>query len=110
MNEGLLPTYNTTNDGNIDNIISFLLPAVMTIETAEQLAADLKQLSFAEKANLTLDASQVETITSPGLQILVSLEKTLTALGGVLTIEGRRDAFVRALKDTGLESVLVASS
>ncbi len=84
----------------------FVLPAVMTIETAESLAAELKQLPLSEKTNLTLDASQVETITTPGLQLIVSLEKTLSAQGGSLTIQGQREPFIHAFKYTGLESLL----
>ena len=78
----------------------------MTIENAEALAAELKQLPLAEKATLTLDASQVETITTPGLQLIVSLGKTLDVQGGTLIISGPKDSFARAFRDTGLESLL----
>jgi anti-anti-sigma regulatory factor len=94
---------------NSDSIY-FTLPASMTIETAEALAAELKQLPLEGKTHLTLDASHVEHITTPGLQLIISLDKTLSAQGGMLTINGRRDPFIRAFKDTGLESVLSTSS
>ncbi|MDX2073357.1 MAG: STAS domain-containing protein [Alphaproteobacteria bacterium] len=93
-----------------ENSLNFALPPVMTIETAEALAAELKQLPLAEKTSLTLDVSQVQNITSPGLQLIVSLEKTITAQGGRLTITGERDAFVCVFKDAGLGSMLGQSS
>ena len=84
----------------------FVLPAMMTIESVETLAAEMKQLPLAEKTRLRLDASHVENITTPGLQLIISLEKTLAAQGGALTIQGKRDSFINAFKETGLESLL----
>jgi anti-anti-sigma factor len=92
------------------NSLSFSLPEEMTIETAEALAAELKQLSLAEKTSLVLDASQVENITTPGLQLIIALEKSLTAQGSALVIKGKRDSFADAFKDAGLESLLSKSS
>lgn len=86
--------------------IALTLPALMTIETVEQLAAEFKQWPLVEKSSVTLDAGQVENITTPGLQLIVSLEKTLTSQGGVMAIIRKKDSFVRAFKDAGLESVL----
>lgn len=86
--------------------LAFTLPPHMTIDTAEALAAELKQLPLMEKSDLTLDASQVEAITMPGMQLIVSLEKTLEAQNGTLTINGKRDAFTHAFRDAGLESVV----
>lgn len=88
----------------------FVLPSVMTIETVEVLAAELKQLPLSEKTDLVLDASHVESITTPGAQLIASLDKTLSAQGGTLTINGARNSFTRALKDVGLESLLGRSS
>ena len=96
-------THSTRND---KDAISFILPPLMTIETAEALAAELKQLLLAEKTCLTLDASHVENITTPGLQLILSLEKTLSDQGGTLTINGKRDSFMHAFSDVGLASVL----
>lgn len=99
-------SHDTSSSSEEQQSISFTLPPVMNIETAEALAAEFKQLPLAEKSSLTLDASQVETITTPGLQLIVSLEKTLVAQSGTLVINGKRDSFVHAFRDAGLESVL----
>lgn len=86
--------------------ISFTLPSVMTIETVESIAAELKQLPLAEKTGLTLDAALVESITTPGLQLIVSLERTLAAQGGTFAIHGQREGFARTFRDAGLEELL----
>ena len=90
--------------------LTFVLPAVMSIDTAESLAGEFKQLPLAEKTLLTLNAAGVEYITAPGLQLLVSLEKTLAGLGGALDIHGANEAFTGACRDTGLESLLGKAS
>ena len=90
--------------------LGFVLPPTMTVENAEALAAELKQLPLAEKTCLTLDAAGVQTITTPGLQLIAALQKTLADQGGTLSITGQPEHFIRAFKDTGLESVLGQSS
>lgn len=91
-------------------ILSFALPQVVTIESVEALAAELKQLPLAQKTDLILDASQVQNITTPGLQLIISLEKTLSSQGGMLAIRDKSEAFMHALKDAGLQNLLSTSS
>jgi anti-anti-sigma regulatory factor len=88
----------------------FNLPPVMTIETADAVAAELKQLVITDKTHLTLDVSKVEQITTPGLQLMVSLEKSLTQHGGVLTIVGSQPLFTRTLHDIGCEHLLTPAT
>lgn len=109
MQEEYLPQ-DVYADGREQPPLAFALPPVMSIETAEALAAEFKQLPLAEKTSLILDASQVENITTPGLQLIVSLGKTLEAQGGTLIINGQKDSFTRAFRDTGLENLLGKSS
>ncbi|MDR3423583.1 MAG: STAS domain-containing protein [Alphaproteobacteria bacterium] len=90
--------------------LSLALPPVMTIETAEALAGIFRELPILEKTILTLDASQVESLTTPGAQIILSLEKALAARGGSLAVVGGREAFTRALADMGLQRLLAQSS
>lgn len=88
----------------------FALPSAMTIETIEALAAECKQWPLADKSQLTLDASAVEAITTPGIQLILSLEKTLAARGGAFRITGAKEHFLRAFKDAGLDSVVSKAS
>ena len=93
---------NSNNDGE-NPCVSFKLPADMTIETVEELAGELKQLAILEKTTIKLDASEVERITTPGAQLIVALEKTLSSQGGMLVIVARSEAFIHALREMGLE-------
>ena len=86
--------------------LNFALPAAITIETVEALAADLKQLSFTEKAVITLDASQTENITTPGIQLIVSVEKIMETLGGGVKISNARPAVIKTFQTIGLERLL----
>lgn len=103
---GELPSISTISATAASGALSLTLPPTMTIETAETFAAELKQLPLAEKTQLTLDAACVETITTPGLQLVVSLAKTLEAQSGKLTIINPRESFKHAFSDSGLESLL----
>jgi len=91
---------------NEQEALSFTLPEIMTIETAEVLAGELKQLPLSGKMTLGLDASRVESITTPGIQLIVALEKALTAQGGTLKMSGKRESFNNALRDLGLERLI----
>jgi anti-anti-sigma regulatory factor len=83
----------------------FALPTVMTIETAEDLLATLKERATGA---LTLDASATETLTTPGVQLLISLAKKLEAAGGKLLITGEKPAFAQVFEQLGLASHLTS--
>ena len=91
-------------------ILYYTLPSLMTVETAEVVAAELKQLPIADKVQLTIDASSLEQITTPGLQLLVSLEKTIAQHGGIFRINGARESFLKIMRNVGLESLCSGSS
>jgi anti-anti-sigma factor len=84
----------------------FALPSSMAIENAEPLAHDLRQLCASASTKLTLDASAVDSISTPGLQLLVSLSKAMQSRGGDIAIIGARDIFSRAVEDSGLSAAL----
>ena len=106
MTEELLLSAGLHEEGGLLEGLCFVLPIDMTIETVEAVASELKQRVDGGGVNLTLDATQVETITTPGLQLIASVEKTLKARGGKLVINGTREAFMRAFADAGLEGLL----
>lgn len=85
--------------------VDFALPPNMNIENIEAIANQLKNL-VANKANITLDASNVENITTPGVQLVIALEKSLSAMGKFLTVMGGGEHFTAAFKDIGLESLI----
>lgn len=97
---------NTPNGCVLQNTFSFVLPIEMTIDVIESVAAEMKQLSLSEKSSLLLDGKQLENITTPGLQLIVSLEKTLTGQGGSLTLKNLKKPIIQIFKDSGLENML----
>ena len=87
--------------------MTYTLPSSMTIEAQ---AAELKQLSIREKTRLTIDASQLEAITTPGIQLLLSLEKTLATFDGELVISNSKPNIHLTFATLGLEHLLTAQA
>jgi len=73
------------------------LPAVLDLNAAEEFLATLRQHLQSEGA-LRLDASAVETLTLPCIQILVAAMRD----HGHISIERPSSEFVNALQDLGL--------
>jgi len=82
--------------------ISYSLPSVMTIETADSIKEEFCNLPLEGAAFFTLDASKVETLASPGAQLLLALRKKIDAAGGDWKITGSKPSFTQALQDMGL--------
>lgn len=83
----------------------FTLPSHLTIETAEPLTAALKEVATSA-TGLTLDASGVEVMTSPGLQLMISLSKTMRASARPFRIVGLKEPLQRLLTQAGLDSFI----
>ena len=85
---------------------NFTLPATISIDNIEVLTKDLLALNIENGATLILDASQVEVITTPAVQLLVALDKTLTNKCGKLEISQPKDVLMTVFKSLGLENHL----
>jgi anti-anti-sigma regulatory factor len=81
----------------------FILPAALTIETVESTAGALLAALPAAGDNLMLDASLTEIITSPGIQLLHALGRSLEKAGGHLFITPAHPAVVKAFNDAGIQ-------
>ena len=94
----------TQNDG-VASV--FALPSSLTIESAEALASSiLKQGVPDHGKTFTLDASQNEIITTPGVQVILALSKTIAASGGKLSILKPSDTFIRNFEILGFTAEL----
>ncbi len=93
-----------------DKNTSYILPSNMNIEDIESLAGELKNLRLSVKSHLILDASKIESITTAGLQLIVSLDKSIAASGGSLSLVNGSAVFMEIVKDEGLENLLNRSS
>jgi anti-anti-sigma regulatory factor len=85
---------------------NFTLPATITIDNIESLAKDLLALNIENGATLTLDASHTEIITTPGAQLLIALDKSLTNKCGKLIVYQPKDVLMTVFKSLGLEHYL----
>ncbi len=89
---------------NQSDAAKYTPPSMLTIETAEELAAQLKLLPRQPGVNLEIDLSNIEGVTTPGLQLFVSMQKALQGNGAHLNFSGKiGDVFSNALTDTGLD-------
>lgn len=81
---------------------SITLPPTMDITTVQLWHDNLQQYSN----NISINASAVEKITSPAIQLLVSLYKNIEQSGNHLWIEQQSSAFTEAFRDFGLIALL----
>ncbi len=89
-----------------DNTEAFVLPQVMNIETIEDVITKLKTELLQRRKVMVLDASKVENITTVGLQCIVALDKTLSAVGSAFFIKDESDSFTAAFTDAGLGNLI----
>lgn len=90
-------TGSTTKDG-----VWLALPSSMTIETVAQVSATVSQFQFSQENPLVLDAGQLEVVTTPGVQFLVALSKTLESAGTHLQLIHCRPSVGDVFADLGL--------
>lgn len=82
-------------------VVEYELPAQLDIRAVEQFFDRLR--TIAEEADVAMiDASKVERITTPCVQIVLSLSKTLEENGGRLKLKAASDVFHNAFADLGL--------
>lgn len=91
-----------------DNSLRFDLPATLTIDTVESVAANILSLPLAQGKSLVLDASKTEIVTTPGAQLIFAISRTLKDLGGTLTVEQLNAGIAQAFEDLGLGASLAA--
>ena len=76
------------------------LPSSLEIRDAGEFLATIK-CGLESGDNLTINASEVDRITTPCIQIIMSAIKTLDAKGGSCTIKSPSKPFLQAFEDLG---------
>lgn len=86
--------------------LSFQLPEMLVIDTCTGLHGQLSLLVADTGAGtaVTLDAAGVERMTTPGLQVICALEKSLSAQQGKLRVVNASPAFAEACTVLGFQS------
>lgn len=85
---------------------AFVLPETMTIDTVEGVLIKLNRLSLREPNPFTVDASATALITTPGVQLLISLAKTLEQAGNSLQVHNIQNSFTESFQTLGLSQQL----
>jgi len=100
----------STHESSIEvkNLIDYKLSTALTIDSVEDLAHELKKHLAQNKhnPNLSLDASAVEVITTPGVQMIIALGKLLERHNGALAINNPTEIFIKAFETLGLAQLL----
>lgn len=81
---------------------SFKLPASVTIADVEAVHSEMLKLS----GDVSIDASSSDSITTPGIQLLISLSKKISSEGGKFTITEPSKSFVQVFETLGLKQQL----
>lgn len=82
------------------------LPSVADIGYAETLCQQLTQICQGNNHHVIIHAGNVERITTPAVQLLLSTDKFLRSEGGNLKVKSPSEVFSNVLQDLGLGSQL----
>jgi len=85
---------------------AFSLPPALVIDNCDTLQQVLSSLvaNMPESGSLSLAAQDVERLTTPGMQLLCALEKTLSLAGVTLQVTGAGAAFTSACTALGFDT------
>lgn len=82
-----------------------VLPAMLSINAAAELRKDLLHL-LDGSGSIEVDASEVERITTPCIQVILAMEKSAASAGRKFRVIAPSEAFSDAFKTLGLSSYL----
>lgn len=82
------------------------LPAVMDIRAAEPLLTSLQE-ALGRGARLVIDATAVDRLSTPCVQVLIGAAQQMEQSNIAFTIKNPSDAFVSGFDDLGLFSYLM---
>lgn len=88
------------NSKNTSTEEKFILPDVLSLGAAELLRENFVQ-RLVVGSDLTIDASQVDAITTPCMQVIISAGNSFEEAGCQVTIEDPSPAFIQAFSDLG---------
>jgi serine/threonine-protein kinase RsbW len=92
-----------TNDGKVTIV---LLEGRLDTTTAEIFQNDIRQLFEGDNPSIVLDCKDLEYISSSGLRVILSLQKSVMTRKGSLTLRNLKPTILSIFVMTGLSSVL----
>jgi anti-anti-sigma regulatory factor len=81
------------------------LPSRVDISCAVDVYKEINE-AVSDNKNITFSASNVERITTPGIQLLISAANTIKAKGGTFLVSWPSDIFKETLSDLGFSNQL----
>lgn len=92
-----------TKEGNLTNV---LLEGRLDTTTAEIFQKEIQQLFEGENPNIVLDCKDLEYISSSGLRVILSLQKSVMSRKGGLVLRALKPTILSIFVMTGLSNVL----
>ena len=80
------------------------LPSVLNLGVAESLREQFVEQSIQE-TSIVIDASEVETITTPCIQVLLAADRAMEEAGGSFSLKLSSPPFQAAFQDLGLNVI-----
>lgn len=84
---------------------NFALPNVLSLGAAEDLREKFLQ-NLALGSDIKVDAGNVDAITTPCLQVIISANNSFEEAGCHLSIENPSDTFIAAFCDLGFDELI----
>ena len=85
-----------------DNFETYKLPTQLDIRCVENIYNDFKNIISNEKS-LEIDASEIEKITTPGIQLIISLANYLNSRNLELKFVNHSENLITNLKELGID-------
>lgn len=95
--------HKTQNDGDVTLALSGRLDSV----TQSELKQELEKIFETKIANLTLELSELEYLSSAGLRVFLFARKKVSELGGKMKIVGANESINEILQITGYADITV---
>ena len=92
-----------TKEGNLTNV---LLEGRLDTTTAEIFQKEIQQLFEGGNPNIVLDCKDLEYISSSGLRVILSLQKSVMSRKGGLVLRALKPTILSIFVMTGLSNVL----
>ncbi len=86
------------------NKVILSLPSMLTMENVEEFFLEARKINLSEGVHVQIDASALGSITTPGLQVLLALARSVAQANGQFQILSAPAALNDACRVMGLDS------
>ncbi len=87
-----------------ENKVILPLPSMLTMENIEEFFLEARKINISEGVHVEINAAELDSITTPGLQVLLSLARSVAQANGQFQIISAPPALKDACRVMGLDS------